>query len=71
MSRIPPNDEDSEKAIIGACLMSREARDQSLNLVSTSDFYSVRLGKVFSAVSNLSAMRATYCFTHIFGALVF
>lgn len=55
MSRIPPNDEDSEKAIIGACLMSREARDQSLNLVSTSDFYSVRLGKVFSAVSNLSA----------------
>lgn len=49
--RVPPHDPDAEAALLGAVLLSAEARDAVLGSVSPDDFYSPANGRVLEAVA--------------------
>lgn len=53
--RVPPHDTHAEKAVVGACLMNKQARIIALNALGSSDFYSKPMGKAFTAIARLAA----------------
>jgi len=51
--RIPPNNQQAEEALLGACLLSKTAMETALKLVSPADFYKPSNGTIFGALANL------------------
>jgi hypothetical protein len=54
-TRVPPNDQDAERALLGACLLRTEAIAAALSVVSADDFYRPGHVHVFDAVVTLAA----------------
>jgi len=52
--RIPPNDRAAEQSVIGAMLISPEAIDTALEMLSEEDFYVRQYGMVFGAIKELN-----------------
>ena len=53
MNKIPPQDLESEKTVIGCCLLSKESVDIAVELVSPGDFYHNALMEIFTAIRDL------------------
>ena len=54
VKRIPPHNQDAEKSVIGAMLMSREAAAAATEILTKEDFYESRYGLVFDAIRSLT-----------------
>ena len=54
VKRIPPHNQDAEKSVIGAMLMSKEAAAAASEILTKKDFYESRYGLVFDAIRSLS-----------------
>ena len=54
-SRVPPNAEHAEKAIIGAAVLTRQARMDALNSLSPEDFYNPTNMTLFAGLAQLVA----------------
>jgi replicative DNA helicase len=52
--RIPPHDDEAEKAVLGALLLDSEAVGTAVQYLRGDDFYSNANGKIFEAIVNLS-----------------
>lgn len=52
---VPPNDQDAEESILGACMMSRRAIDATGEVVRPSDFYRQSHGLIYQAILDLHA----------------
>lgn len=52
-SRIPPHDLSAERAVLGAMLLSAEARDVAAARLDAADFYAPRNGHVYQALEKL------------------
>jgi replicative DNA helicase len=57
-TRIPPNDVDAERALLGACLLKSEAIAAALEIVTPEDFYRPAHGHVFDTIAALHAQAA-------------
>lgn len=53
IKRIPPNDLDAEKAVIGSMLIEKEAIVVAEELLTADDFYSGQYGMLFTAITEL------------------
>lgn len=49
--RQPPNSTDAERAVLGACILSKEALGTAIELLRPDDFYDVNNRKVFEVLS--------------------
>jgi hypothetical protein len=54
-SRVPPYDDDAERALLGACLLRTEAIAAALSVVGTDDFYRPAHALIFDAIMALAA----------------
>lgn len=54
--RLPPQDLDSEAAVLGCCLLSRKAMDQVLALLEPDDFYKSAHSVVFEVMLELGRL---------------
>ena len=54
IKRVPPHNQDAEKAVIGAMLMSKEAAAAATEILIKEDFFEPRYGLVFEAIKTLS-----------------
>lgn len=54
-SRIPPHNLDAERALLGACLYSRRAIDDTLGTIGPADFYKPTHGHIWHAIATLTA----------------
>ncbi len=52
--RLPPSSPDAERAVLGACLLDREALVDVTELLSPDDFYDLNYRDVFNAISEMS-----------------
>lgn len=52
-TRVPPHNLEAEESVLGACLLSREAIANVLEVVSAEDFYKPTHGVIFEAVLSL------------------
>ncbi len=52
--RLPPSSPDAERAVLGACLLDREALADVTELLSPDDFYDLNYRDVFNAISEMS-----------------
>ena len=52
--RIPPHNQDAERSVIGAMLMSKEAAAAATEILTKEDFYESRYGTVFEAIRALT-----------------
>ena len=52
-ARIPPQNTEAEKAILGTLLTSEEAGDRVLDLVKASDFYTDAHRIIFEAIQTI------------------
>ncbi|MCL2602653.1 MAG: replicative DNA helicase [Treponema sp.] len=53
VSRIPPHNDDAERAVIGAMLIDESAITIAQQYVAADDFYSLRHRKIYAAIVNL------------------
>jgi len=53
--RVPPNDVEAEKALLGSILLSPKGLNEILDFLVSDDFYSLRHKKIFAAMSDLNA----------------
>lgn len=51
--RVPPQDLDAEKSLLGAILLSSDALPDVMERIKPDDFYDRRHGKIFGAMTNL------------------
>ena len=52
-SRVPPRNLDAERAVLGACILSKEALGASIEILSANDFYDPNNKAVFEALLNM------------------
>ena len=57
--RVPPNDLDSERAVLSAALFDRRACDAALDALAVEHFYSPAHGRIFECLQALRAKGAT------------
>ena len=51
--RVPPNNVEAERAVLAACLLSREALREVAEVLRPKDFYRPRNGRLFEAILEL------------------
>ena len=54
IKRIPPHNQEAEKSVIGAMMMSRDAVIVAAEILEKEDFYETRYGLVFDALKQLN-----------------
>ena len=54
MERVPPNNMDAEKSVLGALMLEQEAWDEITQIISSVDFYKPAHRKIFNAVKELN-----------------
>lgn len=54
--RVPPHDLDAEASVLSACMLSREAVDVVLAILSPEHFYSDANGRIFEAIRELASV---------------
>jgi replicative DNA helicase len=59
MLRVPPNNKDAEKAIIGALLMHKDAYEKVTELLDADSFYQDNLKIIFQTISEMKAKGRT------------
>jgi replicative DNA helicase len=52
--KIPPHNDDAERAALGAMLLENEAVAKAVTRLAPDDFYSLANGKIFRAIKNIS-----------------
>lgn len=53
MEKIPPHNEEAEKSILGASLLSKDALINIMDIVKPRDFYSEMHKEIFTAIREL------------------
>lgn len=53
MERIPPHSDETEKAVLGACLLDKEALFEVLEVVVRDDFYNERHKEIYNALLSM------------------
>ena len=48
---VPPNSPEAERAVIGACLVSREALGTAIEILRPDDFYSTNCRDIYETLS--------------------
>ena len=56
--RIPPQDQDAERSVLGAMLLSTEAMAEVVELLNADDFYRSAHGQIYQALRMLFAQGA-------------
>ncbi len=54
-NRVPPQDLDAEKSVLGAMMLSKDAIGEVVSPLSPEDFYAAKHGVIFSAIRDLFA----------------
>lgn len=53
--RVPPHDLDAERDLLGAALLTDDARDALLDATTSADFYSDEHARIFAAIADIHA----------------
>ena len=51
--KIPPQSLDTEKSVLGSCIVSKDALEIAIEALSPDDFYTIQHRKIFIAIQNL------------------
>lgn len=57
--RIPPHSEDAEKSVLGAALLSKQARYETVDALEKDDFYKQAHAEIFAAIESLHSASQT------------